>query len=136
MKKRLLVIASLAILIVGGCALTQQTDTQAEKAGKITAAVGDTAEAASQIAAMVSLLWPPAAGLALLFTGVAGTAKKLQPKIKAAKDEAALLGVTLEEVVRGVELLKKENPDAWNILKSKIAMQPESKTVISDLKPR
>ena len=91
---------------------------------------GGMAEAASEVSGYVGLYWPPALAIGGILAGIAGTAKRMKPKIEEAESEAVLYGATLEEIVIGIEQFKTVYPESWDKLKNKLNMDKASKSIV------
>ncbi len=134
------ILLSLMLVALAGCSLVDETPEgkhilTPEAARNIDAGISSL-EGAAEVAAGASLIWPGAGAIAIILTTIAGTAKRLRPKIESANNIAELSSAALYEVVMSVENYKKEHPEAWEKLAStlKTNVSNVSRTEISRIK--
>lgn len=126
MRKTLVTGTALFIVMLAGCQITESPETgektisMTPKALLAADTAAELAEPVGQIASTVSLWWPPAALLAGLFGGAAGTWKKLRPQLDTAIDTATLATAAGEATAVALEEFKTTFPDAWAALSERL----------------
>ena len=120
MKK--LLVLSVFILLVAGCIEGQ--DPNFITVDPNFTAMGDIiAEGAEQIGeglTFLSIFVPSLAAVGGILAGLGGLWKKVEPKLQEARTETQLYYNVTTELIKAIEEYKKNNPEAWIVLKGKL----------------
>lgn len=138
--KKTLIIVSLMVILTAGC---QMFDVKPDgrrvltpqASERIDAGV-DTVEYLSEAAMAAGMFWPGLSAIGALGLGIAGTVRKMKPKVDEAKSNAELAGQAMTEVVKAIEKYKLNSPDGWAKLKSELMdlTSPMTKKIIYENK--
>lgn len=117
MKVRMIV-ACLVLVALVGCYSTTPEGTKVltpEAVAHIDTGI-ETLEGAASVAAGASLLWPGASAIAAALLAIAGTVKRLKPKIVDAETSAEISSNMVFEIVTAIENYKLNSPEGWENL--------------------
>ncbi len=130
--KKILTITLVLVALLIGC--EQSTLTPAASTNIDTAIT--TVESVGQITSMLGVLMPALLPIGALILGIAGTVKKLKPKLQLANTNAQMSAAVIHDIVAAIEEFKVKNPTEWIALKIKLGskLSPITKKVINDNK--